>query len=70
MNKTVITISREYGSGGRYVGEILARNLGVKFFDKSLIKLIADASGLSKHCSNPTRPKGASPKKPRRGDIF
>jgi cytidylate kinase len=46
--KFIVTISREYGSGGRYVGEILARNLGVKFFDKSLIKLIADASGLSK----------------------
>ena len=46
--KFIVTISREYGSGGHYVGEILARNLGVKFFDKSLIKLIADASGLSK----------------------
>ncbi len=44
----VITISREYGSGGRYVGEILAKNLGINFYDKELISLSAKESGLSK----------------------
>ena len=39
--KVVITISREYGSGGRYVGKLLAEDLGVKFYDKELISLIS-----------------------------
>ena len=43
----VITISREYGSGGRYVGEILAKKLGIKFYDKKLISLISKKTGLS-----------------------
>lgn len=44
----VITISREYGSGGRYVGKLLAEKLGVSFYDKELISLSAKESGLSK----------------------
>ena len=43
----VVTISREYGSGGRYVGQILAERLGLKFYDKELIRLSAKESGLS-----------------------
>ncbi len=43
----IITIAREYGSGGRYVGEILAKNLGINFYDKELISLTAKESGLS-----------------------
>ncbi len=46
--KIVVTISREYGSGGRYVGEILANHLGIPFYDKELISLSAKESGLSK----------------------
>lgn len=45
--KIVITISREYGSGGRYVGELLAKNLGIPFYDKNLITLSAKESGLT-----------------------
>lgn len=45
--KIVITISREYGSGGRYVGKILADSLGISFYDKELIRLAAQESGLS-----------------------
>lgn len=45
--KIVITISREYGSGGRYVGELLAKNLGIPFYDKNLIILSAKESGLA-----------------------
>jgi putative MATE family efflux protein len=44
----VVTISREYASGGRYVGKILADNLGVNFYDQELITLAAKESGLSK----------------------
>ena len=42
----VITISREYGSGGRYVGKLLADSLGIDFYDKELIRLTSEKSGL------------------------
>jgi len=44
----VITIAREYGSGGRFVGKILADKMGINFYDKELIYLAAKESGLSK----------------------
>lgn len=43
----VITINREYGSGGRYIGELLAKKLGIKLYDKNLITMVSDESGLS-----------------------
>lgn len=43
----VITISREYGSGGHKIGEILAEKLGVTLYDKKLISLTAEKSGLA-----------------------
>lgn len=43
----VITISRQFGSGGHEVGERLARELGVPFYDKALIAMAAKQSGLS-----------------------
>ena len=43
----VITISREYGSGGRFVGELVSKKLGIPFYDKELITLTAKESGLS-----------------------
>lgn len=46
-NHIVVTISREYASGGRYVGKLLAENLGINFYDKELIDLAAKESGLS-----------------------
>ena len=46
--KIVVTISREYGSGGRYVGELLAKETGLKFYDKNLINMISKKTGLSK----------------------
>lgn len=43
----IITIAREYGSGGRYVGKLLAKMLDLKFYDKNLIRIVSDESGLS-----------------------
>lgn len=43
----IITIAREYGSGGRYVGKLLAKMLNLKFYDKNLIRIVSDESGLS-----------------------
>lgn len=42
----IITISRQYGSGGHRVGELVAERLGVKLYDKNLIALTAEKSGL------------------------
>ncbi|MCM1150638.1 MAG: cytidylate kinase-like family protein [Alistipes sp.] len=45
-NRFVINIGRQIGSGGKSVGEALARRLGVKLYDKELINLAAKESGL------------------------
>ncbi len=48
LNKNiVITISREYGSGGRYVGRLIADKLGVKLYDKEFVTKVAEQTGLS-----------------------
>lgn len=47
MKKTVITIGRENGSGGRHVGEELAKALNVKCYDKELLLETAKSSGLA-----------------------
>lgn len=46
-SRTVITIARQYGSGGREIGEMLAKKLNVPYYDKELIALAAKKSGLS-----------------------
>ena len=47
MGNIIITISREYGSGGREVGQKLAERLGIDFYDKEIITMLAKESGLS-----------------------
>ena len=47
MAKRIITISREFGSGGRFIGEELAKKLGFAYYDKNIINEIAEKSGLS-----------------------
>ena len=46
--KKLITISREYGSGGRIVGAKLAERIGVPFYDREIIDMAAQKSGLSR----------------------
>ena len=46
-NPLIITIGREYGSGGREIGKSLAEKLGISFYDKQIISLTAEKSGLS-----------------------
>ena len=43
----IITIAREYGSGGRYIGRLVAEKLGLKFYDKEFIQKLAQKTGLS-----------------------
>ena len=47
-NHIVITISREYGSGGRYIAQLLAKKLGIKLYDKELIEKVKEETGYSK----------------------
>ena len=43
-----INIGRQFGSGGREIGKILAERLGISFYDKELITIASQKSGLSK----------------------
>ena len=47
-NGIVITIAREYGSGGRYIGKLVAEKLGIKLYDKNIIEKMSEETGLSK----------------------
>ena len=42
----IITIARQMGSGGKTVGEMLAKDLGIKFYDKEIAKLASEKSGI------------------------
>ena len=45
--KIVITIAREYGSGGRYIGKLVAEKLEIKLYDKEFIEELSDKTGLT-----------------------
>ena len=45
-NNFIINIGRQLGSGGREIGEKLAARLGIDFYDKELIRLASEESGL------------------------
>ena len=47
MAKRIITISREFGSGGRFIGEEVAQQLGIAYYSENIIDQIAQQSGLS-----------------------
>ena len=47
MAKRIITINREFGSGGRFIGEEVAKKLGIAYYDKEMIGQIAEQAGLS-----------------------
>ncbi|MBB2181935.1 cytidylate kinase-like family protein [Lachnospiraceae bacterium MD1] len=47
MNKYVITIARGYGSGGRTIGKMLSEKLGIPYYDRDLLRLASDDSGIN-----------------------
>ncbi len=47
MKKTVITIARSYGSGGRTLGKLLAKEMGIPCYDRELIRMASDQSGIN-----------------------
>ena len=46
MDQVVITIARQYGSGGRTIGEELAKKLGISYYDKDIIRMASEESGI------------------------
>ena len=46
MTKSIITVSREFGSGGRTIAHKVAERLGVPYYDKELIKAVAEKTGF------------------------
>ena len=47
MKKTILTIGRQYGSGGRTVGKMLAEKLGYEFYDQEIIEMAAGTTGMT-----------------------
>ena len=47
MKNVYITIGRQFGSGGREIGKKVARSLGIPYYDKELLAVAAEESGLS-----------------------
>lgn len=46
MDHIVVTIARQYGSGGRTVGEMLAKKMGISYYDKDIIRMASEDSGI------------------------
>ncbi len=47
MKNYVITITRGYGSGGRTIGKMLAKELGIEYYDRELLRMASDLSGIN-----------------------
>ena len=47
MDNCVITIARSYGSGGRKIGKLLAEQLGYEFYDREILRIASDESGIN-----------------------
>ncbi|MBO8423781.1 MAG: cytidylate kinase family protein, partial [Firmicutes bacterium] len=48
MKNRIITVSRQFGSGGRTIGKEVAERLGLKCYDAEIIEKVAEQSGMSK----------------------
>lgn len=63
MNR-IITVSREFGSGGRELGKRLAQALGIAYYDREIITAIAERSGLAEHYVESMSERGVSARYP------
>ena len=57
MKKTVITIARSYGSGGRTLGKLLAEQLGINCYDREILRMASDASGINEALFGQSMPR-------------
>ena len=46
MENVVITIARQYGSGGKTIGKMLAEDLGIPFYDREVLQMASEDSGI------------------------
>ena len=49
MSKRIITVSREFGSAGRTIAKMMAKKLGIAYYDKQLVKQVAAETGFDEH---------------------
>ena len=47
MKKTVITIARSYGSGGKTLGNLLAKDLGINCYSREILRMASEESGIN-----------------------
>lgn len=52
MDKVVVTIARHFGSGGKTIGEMLANDLGINWYERDIIKMASEDSGISEALFN------------------
>ena len=52
MEKVIITIARQYGSGGKTIGQMLANDLGIPFYSREILRLASDDSGIREELFN------------------
>ena len=61
MENRVITIARSYGSGGRKMGRLLAKELGYEYYDREILRIASDESGISEELFRQADEKQRSP---------
>ena len=47
MERVIITIARHYGSGGKTIGQMLAKELGINCYDREILRMASDDSGIA-----------------------
>lgn len=52
MSNIVITIQRQFGSGGKTIGQALAKELGINFYNREILRMASDDSGISEELFN------------------
>ena len=52
MEKVIITISSQYGSGGKTIGQMLAKDMGIPFYSREILRMASDDSGIREELFN------------------
>jgi cytidylate kinase len=52
MEKVIITIARQYGSGGKTIGQMLAKDMGIPFYNREILRMASDDSGIREELFN------------------
>lgn len=52
MEKVIVTIARQYGSGGKTIGQMLAKDLGINCYSREILRMASDDSGINEKLFN------------------